>query len=251
MRDAEEKILEKKWFYRFRLPSGRETEIYIPPHIAEIHDTRLAMMFAALDPLFGGRWADVSCIDVACHEGFFALQLAAKGCRKVLGVDAREEHVRDAKLIRTAYGHRNLEFRHADVRQMDPKDFGTFDVVLMLGLLYHLENPIGALRLAKALTRQVCLIETQVVPNLTGITDRGNYQSQKEIHGSFAIVDQTEELADPESSISGITLYPSKEGLLWVLRKLGFARVEVLPPPQGAYEQLAAGKRIMVAGYVR
>ena len=108
MRDAEEKILEKKWFYRFRLPSGRETEIYITPHIAEIHDTRLAMMFAALDPLFGGRWADVSCIDVACHEGFFALQLAAKGCRKVLGVDAREEHVRDAKLIRAAYGCRNL-----------------------------------------------------------------------------------------------------------------------------------------------
>jgi hypothetical protein len=250
MRDAEEKILGKKWFYRFRLPSGRETETYIPPHIVEIHDTRLAMMFAALDPLFGGRWADVSCIDVACHEGFFALQLAAKGCRKVLGVDAREEHVRDAKLIRAAYGCRNLEFRRADVRTMEAKEFGAFDVVLMLGLVYHLENPVGALALARALTKRVCLIETQVVPNLTGLTDWGNYQAQKEMHGSFAIIDETEEIAAPESSVSGISLCPSKDGLLWVMRRLGFSRVEVLPPPEGAYEQFAAGKRIMVAGFV-
>jgi hypothetical protein len=251
MSDAEQKVLEKKWFYRFQLPSGRATETYIPPHIVEIHDTRLKMMFSVLDPLFQGKWADATCLDVACHEGFFSLQMAAKGCRKVLGLDARKEHVRDAKLIRTAYGCRNLEFRHADVRQMDPKDFGTFDVVLMLGLLYHLENPIGALTLAKALTRQVCLIETQVVPNLTGSIDWGNYQSQKEMYGSFAVIDETEELAIPESSISGISLCPSREGLLWVMRKLGFARVEVLPPPESAYEQLAAGKRIMVAGYVK
>jgi ubiquinone/menaquinone biosynthesis C-methylase UbiE len=250
MSDAERKVLEKKWFYRFRLPSGRVTETYIPPEVLKIHDTRLEMMFAALDPLFRGRWADVTCLDVACHEGFFSLHLADKGCRKVLGVDAREEHVRDARLIGKAYGRGNLEFRHGDVRRMDPKDLGTFDVVLMFGLLYHLENPIGALVLAKALTGRVCLLETQVAPNLTGLTDCGHYQWQKEMHGSFAIVDETEELANPESSVSGISLYPSKEGLLWVMRKLGFARVEVLPPPEGAYEQLAAGKRIMVAAYV-
>jgi hypothetical protein len=70
------------------------------------------------------------------------------------------------------------------------------------------------------------------------------------MHGALAIIDETEDLANPESSISGISLCPSTEGLLWIMRKLGFARVEVLPPPEGAYEQIASGKRVMVAGYV-
>ena len=43
---------------------------------------------------------------------------------------------------------------------------------------------------------------------------------------------------------------PSLEALLWIMRKIGFSRVEVLPPPDDAYEQLRYGKRVMVAGFV-
>jgi hypothetical protein len=42
----------------------------------------------------------------------------------------------------------------------------------------------------------------------------------------------------------------SPKGLTWVLKKLGFAEVRKLVPPQGAYQQLATGKRIMVAATV-
>jgi len=34
------------------------------------------------------------------------------------------------------------------------------------------------------------------------------------------------------------------------MRKVGFRRVEILPPPADAYEQLRYGKRVMVAGFV-
>ena len=50
----------------------------------------------------------------------------------------------------------------------------------MLGLLYHVENPVGALRLARALTRRACVIETQVTPNMTGVVDWGAYTFQRQ-----------------------------------------------------------------------
>ena len=62
----------------------------------------------------------------------------------------------------------------------------------MLGLIYHLENPVGAIRKAHALCKDVCLIETQVAPNLSGQLDWGNYTFVKPMMGSFAIIDETE-----------------------------------------------------------
>ena len=46
----------------------------------------------------------------------------------------------------------------------------------MLGLIYHLENPVGALRVAHALTRRICLVETQIVPGMTGMVDYGSFR---------------------------------------------------------------------------
>jgi hypothetical protein len=51
----------------------------------------------------------------------------------------------------------------ADVFNLHRERMGTFDVVLCLGLIYHLENPIGALRIARALTAAVCVVESQLV----------------------------------------------------------------------------------------
>ena len=65
--------------------------------------------------------------------------------------------------------------------------------------------------------------------------------------GNFAIVDETEETHGPETSTTGICLVPSLEALLWVLRKVGFRDVQVLPVPADGYEQLRYGKRVMVA----
>jgi hypothetical protein len=70
------------------------------------------------------------------------------------------------------------------------------------------------------------------------------------LKGSFGIIDETDDTHGPEASTTGICLVPSVEALLWIMRKIGFARVDVLPPPPDAYEQLLHGKRVMVAGYL-
>ena len=250
MASLEARCLARQWFYPFRLASGAVTETYVSPEVALIHQTRLQMLQSAVAGHFGSpARAGVKAIDLACHEGWFAQQLPAMGIRDVLGVDAREQHVDDARLIAEACGHETLRFRQADVHSLDPARDGRFDLVLCLGLIYHLENPVGALRTARALTADggLCLVETQVAPGLSGAIDYGHHTFVKPLMGSFAIVDETDETHGPETSTTGVCLVPSLDALLWILRKVGFRHAQVLPVPAGGYEQLAHGKRVMVA----
>jgi hypothetical protein len=250
MPTLEQQALGKTWFYPFRLPGGQVTTTYDGGALDAIHSTRLAMLEAALRAEFGDSLAGKSVIDIACHQGWFSTQLAEMGARDVLAVDARAEHVADATLIRDALGLRNMRIQQSDVHALTRETTGQFDIVLMLGLIYHLENPVGALRIAQALTRRICLVETQIVPGMTGMVDYGSFRFVRPLKGSFGIIDETEETHGPEASTTGICLVPSLEALLWIMRKIGFRRVEVLPPPDNAYEQLRYGKRVMVAGFV-
>jgi len=242
-------VASRPWFYEYDLPDGRKTQSYLPPGVAQIHTTRLEMLLSALEPVVVGDWASNSVIDVACHQGYFASHLARKGS-PVLGIDARPEHIADTELIARAYGLKNLRAAQHDINTLRQADLGQFDITLMLGLLYHIENPVGAIRLARALTRKACVIETQVVPNMSGIVDWGSFQFQRPMVASFGIIDETAETHAPEASTTGICVTPSYEALLFLMRKLGFGRIERIPVPAGGYEQLASGKRVMVIGYV-
>ena len=246
----EQRILDKTWFYRFTLPSGKVTSTYDDGALDSIHETRLAMLQQVIDAHFGGTLAGRTAIDIACHQGWFATKLAGWNADDVLAVDARAEHVADTTLIRDALQLATLRVEQSDVHALDAARTGRFDLVLMLGLIYHLENPVGALRQARALSRTACVVETQVVPGLSGMVDYGSYRFVRPLKGSFGIIDETDDTHGPEASTTGICLVPSVEALLWIMRKIGFARVDLLPPPADAYEQLLHGKRVMVVGYV-
>jgi len=101
-------------------------------------------------------------LDLGCYEGAFAVELAMRGA-EVLAVDAREEHVGKTRFARDALQLDRLEVEQMDVRELDPNRVGEFDVVLCLGILYHLDVPAAfefIERIAQ-LTRRVCVVETQ------------------------------------------------------------------------------------------
>jgi len=244
------RALEKEWFYAYELPDGQRTRSYNGGELDAIHDTRWAMVEAHLESMYEGQYAELRAVDLASHQGFFAVKVAQMGFAGVLGVEARQSHVDDSRLIADIYGLQQLQFRQADIYDVDAQQQGQFDLVLMLGLLYHLENPVGALRLCHALCKGVCLIETQIVPGLTGVVDYGSYQFVRPLKGSFGVIDETGETHGPEASVTGICLVPSLDVLLWILHKVGFSDATVLQPPASAYEQLRYGKRVMVAAHV-
>lgn len=249
-RDLEADVLARDWFYRFALPSGAVTGSAHAPDILAIHDTRWAMAEGALRTAFPDGAARASAVDLACHQGWFSLKLRDFGFGLVHGIDARAQHVEDATLIAAAMNAEHVAFSRGDVHSLAPAIVGEHDLVLCFGLLYHLENPVGALRVARRLCKRLCLIETQVAPGQTGVVDYGSYRFVKPIEGSFVIVDETDETHGPEASTLGISLIPSLEALHFILRKVGFSKVEQLPVPEDGYEQLKYGKRVVLAAWV-
>lgn len=244
----EERILSQEWFYDFVLPSGRRTKLYIPEAIEHIHRTRREMMLAELAPLLAICPRDLTAIDVASHQGWFSLELA-KQCKSVLGIEYQARHVESARLMTSCLGVDNVEFVQDNVETMPAGKFEPADIVINFGLMYNLENPIGVLRRCREMTRRVLLIETQcTILDLEGRIDSGNCASTNYMHGYWGIFAGNPDNID--GSASDIVFYPSPKGLCWTLSRLGFQDVRILEPPPGAYQQLATGKRIMVAAYL-
>ncbi len=248
--DLVRQVLAKEWFYSYELPGGERTPTYHNGDLDAIHDTRWLMLERQLQKVFSGRYSHLKAVDLASHQGWFAVKTAQLGFAEVLGIEARQSHVDDSCLIRDVYALQQLQFTQSDIHDVDTLKLGQFDLVLMLGLLYHLENPISALRLCHALCKGLCIIETQIVPGISGVVDYGSYQFVRPLKGSFGLIDETGETHGPEAGVTGICLVPSLEALHWLLLKVGFAEVAVLEPPEDAYEQLRYGKRVMVAAHV-
>jgi SAM-dependent methyltransferase len=245
---TEAELLNKTWFYRFPLPSGAVTPSYHGGALDAVHSTRAEMMRSAIAAHFGGQ-PIASAIDLASHQGWFSWQLIENGVQQVTGIEARSEHIADARAVIQAMGlsHR-IRFEQCDVHDATPERFGRHPLVLCFGLIYHLENPIGALRRALALTAPggLCLIETQVIPGMHGFVDWGNHRFVRPLKGSFGIIDETAEVHAAEASTLGICLAPDTAGLIWILQAIGFRDVALVPPPADGYEQHVCGKRVMV-----
>jgi len=197
---------------------------------------------------------EATALDLACSEGWFAHRLLDWGARRVLGVDIRPENVDRAELVRARLGSAadRLGFEVADVFDLRPERIGTFDVVLCLGLIYHLENPVGALRIAQALTRGVCVVESQLVephePLRHGWDAAGKLMTQEAAWAAFP-----EPAERQKSSLTGsqggvVSLIPNREALIQAMRASGFERVECPAVPPTLDPLYVEGHRLVVVG---
>lgn len=242
----------RPWFYDFDLGLHGRTESKLPVEMQEIHSTRLQMVNSVLDRDFPGYLArSASCLDIACHEGFFSIELAKRGFRRVLGIDVRGESLEKARFVAEVLGFEGTKFQTLNAEEVSPAVVGEFDVTLFLGLLYHLENPMLCLRRAAAVTKRVCILETQVIDEVEGETEWGSIANRQRYQGVLALIDEAAEFYanSPEMGATPLVTCPSPKGLVTMLRHAGFSRVEFVAPPAGAYEQLARGKRVVCAAY--
>jgi len=83
-------------------------------------------------------------LDLGCNAGFFSIQMAQRGAARVLGVDSDERYLDQARLAIQVSGAPNIELRRVSV--YDVAELGErFDLVLFMGVLYHLRHPLLAL----------------------------------------------------------------------------------------------------------
>jgi tRNA (mo5U34)-methyltransferase len=86
-----------------------------------------------------------SVLDIGCNGGFYSIEMKKRGAARVLGVDFDEDYLAQARFAAQVTGL-DIEFR-----QLSVYDVGAlgerFDVVLFMGVLYHLRHPLLALDL--------------------------------------------------------------------------------------------------------
>lgn len=233
------------WFYEFNFRDGVSTQT--DPVVNKIHRTRAELILPFLDDVFEGRWPEIRCLDAASHQGWFALQLALRGPREVHGIDIREEHVERACTIRELAGLQNVGFEKRNLYELDAGKDGLYDLTLFLGILYHLDSPLEALRTVRSVTKHLCVIETQVArpgPELSSL-----WGSSPEIRKgpAMAVLPSDEGHVEEERSV---VLVPTLDALYRLLRAAGFGRLYLCVPPQNAHEQYVDFDRVVVFAFV-
>jgi 2-polyprenyl-3-methyl-5-hydroxy-6-metoxy-1,4-benzoquinol methylase len=229
------------WFYEFEFANGAATRVP-EDAVREIHDTRAKLVFPHLDRAFGRRWRRVECLDMACNQGWFAIQTALRGAR-VRGVDVRAEHVERAAFVSRLAGLADVRFEQANLYDLRPEREGTYDLTLFLGVLYHLENPVGALKVARSMTRELCVIETQVArpaPDLTYAW--GSHPEPRSGHAMAVGRVDEHHVAEGEA----VVLLPTLAALYDLLRAAGFKDVELAEPASNAHPQFVARDRVVM-----
>lgn len=86
-------------------------------------------------------------LDVGCNAGFYAIEMWRRGAARVVGIDSDERYLAQARLAAEVHG------APIELRQLSVYDVGAlgerFDLVLFLGVAYHLRHPLLALDLLR------------------------------------------------------------------------------------------------------
>jgi 2-polyprenyl-3-methyl-5-hydroxy-6-metoxy-1,4-benzoquinol methylase len=120
--------------------------------------------------------------DLGALEGGFAVEFASRGAR-VVAIEGRESSIKKACFAKAALGLDALELVHDDVRNFDEQRFGRFDIVLAVGLVYHLDIPevFDFLSKMRAACKRIAIVDTEITPesqarnvfDRNGVTYRG------------------------------------------------------------------------------
>jgi tRNA (mo5U34)-methyltransferase len=99
-------------------------------------------------------------LDIGCNAGFYAFEMARRGAARVVGIDHDPAYLAQARFAAELLGFPAIEFR-----QVSTYDVGAlqerFDVVLFLGVLYHLRHPLLALDLIhEHVTRDLLVVQS-------------------------------------------------------------------------------------------
>jgi tRNA (mo5U34)-methyltransferase len=151
-----------RWHYEFDL-KGELTPVANPSEPGR-HRARRDFFFKPLLDLYDGSLAGKRVLDLGCNAGFWSLCAAQARCDYVLGIDGRTTHVEQARFVFEAneIDPARFDFVMAEVERLDLERFGKFDIVLCLGLLHHLRDPLGLLDQIRAINTDVLLIDTLV-----------------------------------------------------------------------------------------
>lgn len=129
------------WFHNLRI-GGIETA---PDHfLGDYPAFKFARFAEALPDDLSGK----SVLDIGCNAGFYSIEMKRRGAAEVIGIDSDDRYLAQARFAAHALGFEDISFRNLSV--YDVGRLGRrFDVVIFMGVLYHLRHPLLALDLIR------------------------------------------------------------------------------------------------------
>jgi len=141
---------EQYWFHRIELAPDLITPGWSDPRKDKL-------------PHFGmpADMTGMRVLDIGCAEGFFSFEAERRGASEVVAIDSFPESIRRFNICRSALTSKATAFL-CSVSDLSPRAFGTFDMVLFYGVLYHLRNPILALEKILSVCTGTILLQTAI-----------------------------------------------------------------------------------------
>jgi tRNA (mo5U34)-methyltransferase len=202
-----------RWHYQFDL-RGALTPIFKESHVKR-HAQRKKLFFDPLVELFGGSLEGKRVLDLGCNAGFWALSAAQAGCDYVLGIDGRQMHVDQANFVFEAkeVERERFDFFSGDLFETNLRRFGTFDVVLCLGLMYHISKHVELMEKISEVNSDVLVIDTTL-----SVANGSFLELRRESTKGFRMaVDR------------GLVMHPTKQAVRDLVEEFGYS-VSVLEP---------------------
>jgi tRNA (mo5U34)-methyltransferase len=145
--DWHQRLSKQGWWHSFELPDGTLIE---GVNSLDAQKARIAQFPIPAD-LTGKR-----ALDIGAWDGWFTFELERRGA-EVVAID--RWHNPRFREMHAALGSR-AEYRKMNVYELDPSQLGRFDVVLFLGVLYHLKHPLLALERVCSVTDDFAAVES-------------------------------------------------------------------------------------------
>ena len=150
-----EEIARIKWFHSLDLGDGLVTD-------GVIDIARSLRQYQLPADLTGKTF-----LDIGAWDGAFSFEAERRGAKRVLATDwfiwkgMGWGSKQGFETARRAL-HSRVEDMTIDVHDVSPETVGKWDVVLFAGILYHLQNPLLALKHAASVTRELLIVETAI-----------------------------------------------------------------------------------------
>lgn len=194
------------WEYYFPFAHGVTTRINssFDDDTVRFHRYRSALISETIADILGEEKKGATAIDLACHCGAFTMDLANRGLEHVFGLEYRDKNLAQARFLKEYYQVRNASFGQGDVYELDASK--TYDVVMCLGILYHVVQPVELLEFCFRSARKFAVIDTVC---------------HKQPISAYMVVGDK----NPEIAIEGtrrVEFQPTYRGLLETLKQVGF-----------------------------
>ena len=218
----------KVWGYYQQLSKdwgtlGRTDKLGPPMQLSrQRSEYRLNFIMNGLELAMGAGLDGLSVVDIACNWGGFAVEARLRGASEVVGFDIREENTAKAARLAQHFGLDDIGFHTADLFAYDPGR--TFDVVLNLGLMYHISQPFEMMKKTFELSNRAAVIDTVV---------------HREAVSGF-ILGTGEMATDHAATAIGVELHPTYRALIDLAYMVGFRQViEIHGLPDPSWEKFA------------